>query len=359
MPFLDINVGTSGRTEYNPWTQKCIRRKSSNKRSKSRSKSKPRVSFAVEVPTTGWDCLPVRPSTPFHSRSPLRNMLQRGPNDLYNNHGYAGDGKSYQDVAHAYDPAREYAELGPEYREPNHTPAPQYERPMNTLALQYPAATSFPPPRYDESGRPYQEMGGIPMADPPLSRLAYHGAAKPINARHDDRRRSSLPDLTCEPRYRVSPPVGDDRHSHSEIYSRSLLRGRTLSRTPLPGRSSRWQEDEYELRHNTRPRSRSRSRRVYARTPREEDYVKATRAKSIPRSKPAPFREPWYNEDNRPRVRNKYANSFGDSYDSETSTTVSDGSYTLPSGTRCIFAAPRRRSHDTLQSRSAYHGRTY
>lgn len=339
MPFLDINVGTSGRTEYNPWTQKCIRRKSSKKR----SNSKPRVSFAVEVPTTDWGCPPNRPPKSFRSRSPLRNMLQRGPNDLYNNHGYAGDGKSYQDVAYAYDPSREYAELAPEYRQPIHTPAPQYQRPINTPALQYPAAASIPPPRYDESGRPYQDIKGLPMADRPQSRPAHHGPTKPIYARHDDRRLSSLPDLTYEPRYRVSSPVGDDRHSHSEIYSRSLPRGRTLSRTPLPGRSSRWQEDEYEQRHNTRPRSSSRSRRVYAQTPRE-DYIKATRAKSIPRSRPAPFRELWYNEDDRPRDRNRYANSFGDSYDSETSTTISEGSYTLPSGTRHVFAAPRRRS---------------
>ena len=280
MPFLDINVGTSGRTEYNPWTQKCIRRKSSTKR----AKSKPRVSFAVEVPTTDWGCPPVRPATPLHPRSPSRNMLQRAPNDPYNNLGYVGDGRLHQGIAHdVYDPPRRHAQPAQQYEQRGIIPAPQYQRPMNTPAPLYAPAAPFPPPRYDEFGRPYQDMEDLPAVGQPMSTPAYHGTTKPIYIHHDDRRRTSLPDLAYEPRYRVSPSAVDDCHSNLEIYSRGLPRGGTLSRTPLPSRPPPWQEHEYKQRHKTRPRSRSRSRHVYARAPRE-DHVNFTRPRSTPRS---------------------------------------------------------------------------
>lgn len=366
MPLLDINVGTSGRTEYNPWTQKCIRRKSATRK----SKSKPRMSFAVEVPTTDWGCPRRRPPPPFYPQSPSRDMQQRAPNDPYNNLGYVGDGRLHQGVAH---PSREHAQPVPQYHEPNQTPTPQYQRSVNRLPPPCTPVARRPPPRHEDFGRPYQDVNGHLMTNPILSRTAHHGNTGPTYSRHDARRRSSLPELTYEPKYRVSPPVVDNRHFQPDVYSRSPPRGRTQSRMPSPSRRPAGQDDEYEQRHITRPRSRSRDRNLYtrepesrsqagdnivldpgrrsrsrsrsrnafARTPRQ-DHGNVTRSRSIPRSRPAPFRESRYHEDNRLRDRNKYANSFSDSYASEIPTTVSDGSYISPSGTRYIFAEPHR-----------------
>jgi len=351
MPFLDINVGTSGRTEYNPWTQKCIRRKSSTKR----SKSKPRVSFAVEVPTTDWGSPRRRPPTPFYPRSPFQDPQHRMTNEPYNNPAYSGDNRFQQEVAHAYNQSPEHAQPAPQYQKPLHAPTSQYQRPVQPPAPQHAPAARLPPPRYDDPGRPFQDMKVYPMTNPPLSRPAYHGDNEPIYARHDGRRRSSLPDLTYEPRCRISPSAVDDRYLHSETYSSSLPRGRTLSRMPVQNRGPAWQEYEDEQRHNLRPRSRSRSRHgsargprsrsrsrnAFPRTPRKDD-VDMNRYRSIPRSRPAPFRESRYCEDERLRDRNNYATSSSNSYASETSISASSGSYISPSGTRYIFAAPRR-----------------
>lgn len=366
MPLLDINVGTSGRTEYNPWTQKCIRRKPSTKR----SKSKPRVSFAIEVPTTDWGCLRRQPPTPFYPRSPSRDMQQCAPKNPSNNFGYVGDVQLHQGVAH---PSREHAQPVPKYQEPIQTPTPQYHRPLNTLPPSYAPVARRPPPRHDEFGRSYQDMNSHVMTDPILGRPAHHGNTGPIYSRDDGRRRSSLPELTYEPRYRASPPIVDEHHLQPEVYSRSLPRGRPQLRMSSSSRRPVGQDYEYEQRHIPRPRSRSRSRHVFAREPRgrsqaednivlnpgrrsrsrsrnrntfartpRKDYGNATRSRSILRSRPAPFRESRHCEDNQLRHRNKYANSFSDSSASETSTTVPDGSYISPSSTRYFIIAPRR-----------------